>query len=464
MRGEGVPGLVGRPAAELAELVRSRTASPLAVVRAHLEQVGALDDQLGAFERIRRERAAAEAEEVGARPDLSALPLAGVPVAVKDNVPVAGEPMRWGSRATPDAPQPEDHEVVRRLRRAGAVVVGITRMPELGAWATTDGPWGTARNPWNPDRTPGGSSGGSAVAVAAGMVPAAHGNDGLGSVRIPAAACGLVGLKPGPGVVPAAIGATNWHGLAENGVLATTVADAALVLSVMADRPDLRDPRPPERPLRIAVSSRSPLPGIPTDRELRAAARATGRLLAGVGHRVRAVDPPYGVGLVKVGTAWWAAAVAEQAEAMARAGQLDLGRLEPRTRRHVAVGRSALRLRLARERDLEAWRRRAEAFLAEFDVVLTPALARPPLRAVEWHRRPWLANVVANAAYAPFAAPWNLAGLPALVVPAGVHSTGVPLGIQLVAGRGRESTLLALALQLESLRPWPRHAPICGPP
>ncbi|HXF56864.1 MAG TPA: amidase [Actinomycetota bacterium] len=462
MRREGVPGLVGRPATELAELVRSGAVTPPAVVRAHLEQVEAVDDQLGAFQRVRWARARAEAEEVAARPDRSVLPLAGVPVAVKDNVPVAGEPMRWGSQATPETPQSEDHEVVRRLRRAGAVVLGITRMPELGAWATTDGPWGIARNPWNPDRTPGGSSGGSAVAVAAGMVPVAQGNDGLGSVRIPAAACGLVGVKPGPGVVPAAIGATSWHGLAENGVMATTVADAALVLSVMGDRPDLRDPRAPERPLRIAVSTASPLPGVRTDLELQAAVRATGRVLAGAGHRVRAADPPYGSRLVRAGTAWWAAAVAEQAEAMAREGHLDPRRLEPRTRRHVTVGRRALAVGLARERDLEWWRRRAEAFLAEFDVLLTPALARPPLRAAEWHRRPWLANVVANAAYAPFAAPWNLAGVPAAVVPAGVHSTGVPLGVQLVGGRGREGTLLALAAQLESLRPWPRHAPVSG--
>lgn len=454
--------LVGRTAVELAELVRSGSVTPAAVVRAHLAQLEAVDGRLRAFQRSRGERAVGEAEELAGRADLAELPLAGVPVAVKDNVAVAGEPVRWGSPATPDHPQAEDHEVVRRLRAAGAIVLGISRMPELGVWATTEGELGTTRNPWNPERTAGGSSGGSAAAVAAGMVPLAHGTDGLGSIRIPAAACGLLGVKPGPGVVPAAVGATSWYGMLENGVLATTVADAALALSVMADRPELRDPEAPSGPLRIALSVRPPVAGPPTDRELQAAARSTARLLKGVGHEAREADPPYGLGLVKAGLAWWTAVVAEEAEAMARAGELDVGRLEQRTRRHVAAGRRARRLGLAREEDLAAWRRRAEAFLQEFDVLLTPALARLPPRAAPWHRRPWLANVVVDASYAPFAAPWNLARVPAAVVPVGVHPSGLPLAVQLVAAPGREATLLAVAAQLESLQPWRRQAPISG--
>src|SRR5690606_17038967 len=143
-----------------------------------------------------------------------------------------------------------------RLRAAGAIVVGMTRMPELGVWGTSDGATGIARSPWAPERSAGGSSGGSAAAVAAGMVPVAHGNDGLGSIRIPAAACGLFGLKPGPGVVPCGLGPTDWCGLVENGVLATTVEDAALVLSVMAARPDLAAVAEPARPLRSDVSVR----------------------------------------------------------------------------------------------------------------------------------------------------------------------------------------------------------------
>jgi amidase len=176
---------------------------------------------------------------VDARPDRPGLALAGVPVAVKDNIAVTGEPMRVGSRASPAGPQACDHPVVARLRAAGAVVVGVTRMPELALWPFTDGAFGMARNPWDVSRTCGGSSGGSAAAVAAALVPLAHGNDALGSIRGPAAACGLVGVKPGFGLVPAGPGADVWCSMGENGPIATTVADAALGLSVMADDPAL---------------------------------------------------------------------------------------------------------------------------------------------------------------------------------------------------------------------------------
>src|SRR5262249_1267507 len=148
------------------------------------------------------------------------------PLAVKDNTAVAGETARSGSAATPEEPAAADHEVVRRLHAAGAVVVGLSSMPELGLFPMADSVYGTVRNPWCPERTPGGSSGGAAVAVAAGMVPLAQGNDGLGSIRIPAACCGLIGLKPGTGQVPPPFGEREaWFGLAENGPLATTVAD-----------------------------------------------------------------------------------------------------------------------------------------------------------------------------------------------------------------------------------------------
>ena len=150
-------------------------------------------------------------------------PLSGVPIAIKDNIPVAGEPMRTGSAATSVVPRLMDHPVVQRVRAAGAIPVGLTRVPEMCVWGTTDSAFGITRNPWSPGRTPGGSSGGSAVAVAAGMVPVAHGADGMGSIRIPAACVGIVGLKPGTGVVPAELGVNDWYGMSENGVFATTV-------------------------------------------------------------------------------------------------------------------------------------------------------------------------------------------------------------------------------------------------
>ena len=166
------------------------------VVGEHLDRIGEVDPGLGAFQLVRAESALAEAAVVDARADRAGLPLAGVPVAVKDNIAVTGEPMRGDSRASLAGPQTHDHLVVARLRAAGAVVVGVTRMPELAIWAFTDGGFGMARNPWDLSRTCGGSSGGSAAAVAAALVPLAHGNDGLGSIRVPAA-CGLVGIKPG---------------------------------------------------------------------------------------------------------------------------------------------------------------------------------------------------------------------------------------------------------------------------
>jgi amidase len=230
-------GTIGQTARDIAETVRAGKVSPVDAVRRHLEQIERIDGRIGAFQVVRAERAIAEAEALGARTDLSSLPLAGVPMAIKDNIPVAGEPMRVGSAATSDAPSPQDHEVVRRLREAGAIVVGITRLPELGIFGTTESVHGITRNPWNLERSPGGSSGGSAAAVSTAMVPVAQGNDGLGSIRIPSACCGLFGLKPGMGVVPSAVGIDSWYGFSENGPIATTVDDAALVLSVMAGRP-----------------------------------------------------------------------------------------------------------------------------------------------------------------------------------------------------------------------------------
>src|SRR3954452_5775089 len=224
---------VGAPAKQISRAVRRGDVSATQVVADTIEQIAISDPSLDAFRVVRAGEAIAEAEKVDDQEDLANLPLAGVPVAVKENTPVAGLPTWHGSAAARSAVAEEDHEVVRRLRGAGAVVVGVTRMPEMGLWGVTDDANGPTRNPWDRDRTPGGSSGGAAAAVAAGLVPIAQGNDGLGSIRIPAACCGLVGLKPGRGVVPCDLGVDNWFGLTEQGVLTTTVADAALGFSVL---------------------------------------------------------------------------------------------------------------------------------------------------------------------------------------------------------------------------------------
>ena len=244
----------------IAEGVRASTLDAEQVVADALARIARHDEVLAAFDTVRTEAALREARDVARRVAAGGeqLPLAGVPIAVKDTVPVAGEVMRAGSHATDRTPQTADHPVVARLRAAGAVVVGTTTMPEAGLWLTTDGDRVT-RNPWQLERSASGSSGGSAAAVAAGLVPLAHGTDGLGSIRQPAAACGVLGLKPSRGLIPAELGQNDWYGLAENGPMATTVADLALMLSVMADDPALAKVRA-AAPLRCASRCQRDLP------------------------------------------------------------------------------------------------------------------------------------------------------------------------------------------------------------
>lgn len=444
---------VGRTAVEIAAAVRDKQTTAREVVAEHLERIARLDGQVGAFRTVRREAALAEAEALGARGDLDQLPLAGVPVAVKDNVPVAGESMRVGSVATPDAPAEEDHVTVARLRAAGAVVVGLTNVPELCVFGTTDGVHGTARNPWDPSRSAGGSSGGSAAAVAAGMVPIALGNDGMGSLRIPAANCGLVTIKPGRGLVPAGIGDGDWFGMSENGPLATTVEDARLMLSVLAD-----GELPPGRTSvakRIAVSLRSPIAGIAVSAPYRAAARETAGLLIKAGHQVRRADPPYTLSLSLTSLQHWTAGTAVDARS------LDRRLLARRTRVHAAIGtRFTNRVRTGDAR--EELRQRLTPFFEQYDILLTPALARRSPAAARWDERGWLRNVLANTTYSPFTPPWNLTGWPAMAVPVGTLPSGAPCAVQLVGRPGMETELLDLAAQLERLRPLERTAPLEG--
>jgi amidase len=291
--------------------------------------------------------------------------------------------------------------------------------------------------------------------VAAGLVPMAHGNDGLGSIRIPAACCGLVGLKPGRGVVPCHLGVEDWFGLTEHGVLTTTVADAAVGFSVLAGREPARLVEPGR--LRVAVSLRSPVTGVRLDRPNRDAVLAASRLLVAAGHDAVAADPVYPTALGLRGLATWFAAAYRDAEG---AG-LDPAVLQPRSRRHITVGRRMWERGYVREADRAGWRERSVGFFTDraADVLLTPALAATPPAADGWVKRPWRSNVLASVRYAPYAAPWNIAGLPALVVPVGVRPDGLPLAVQLVGPPGSELLLLAVAGQLEMAAPWRRHAP-----
>ncbi|MGY1744873.1 amidase [Blastococcus sp. SYSU D00695] len=466
--GSHAPPLVGLPAAELAARVRSGAVSAVEVVRAHLAWVDEVEPRVGAFRVVRCEAALAEAAAVDASADRARLPLAGVPVAVKDNVAVAGEVATDGSSAGHPVPAGADHPVVARLRAAGAVVVGITRVPELCLYASTDSAGSVTRNPWDTARSPAGSSGGSAAAVAAGMVPLAHGNDGMGSLRLPAAACGLVTLKPGRGVLPGGIGADDWSGMAVNGALTTTVADQALAVAVLAGE-EPAPPPAPGRPLRVAVSLRSPVAGLRADRAAREAVEETARLLQEAGHTVVRRDPVIPTEAALAALARWFAGAEDDATLLG----LDRAALEPRSRTHARLGRWVRRLGLVRPGPAERFRRRTEEFFAgtgdpqgggeAVDVLLTPVVSGPPLAARPWHERGFLANVTANARWAPFASPWNLAGVPAAVVPAGTRPEGWPLAVQLVGPPGAEGRLLWLAGELERRRPWRRHAPVFDP-
>jgi amidase len=347
--------------------------------------------------------------------------------------------------------------VVARLRAAGAVVVGIARAPELCLYAATDAPGTVSRNPWDTARSPAGSSGGSAAAVASGSVPLAHGNDGMGSLRLPAAACGLVTLKPGRGVVPGGIGFDDWSGMAVNGALATTVADVALAHAVMAGEEPV--PGDPGRPLRIALSTRSPVPGVRADGPARAAVDEVVALLTAAGHTVVRKDPPITMGAAAGALARWMAGADDDAEHLG----IDRSALQPRSRTHARIGRMVRRAGMVRPRTAERFRERMVTWFEDVDLLLSPVTTGPPLAARPWHERSFMANVTANARWAPWTAAWNLAGLPALVLPAGLRPEGLPLAVQFVGPPGAEGRLLWLAGELERRQPWRRYAPVFDP-
>jgi amidase len=450
--------LVGRPATELAAAVRAGETTATEVVRAHLDQLAEVEHRLGAFVSTRRRAALNEAASVDARQDRFALPLAGVPVAIKDVVDVSGESTRYGSRATSKDPALRDHPIVKRLRAAGAVVIGKTRCSELSVWGTSDDVDGIAVSPWDPTRSAGGSSGGSGAAVAAGIVPLALASDGLGSIRIPAAACGVVGIKPGADLAEMELaGQPHGFGMSRFGPIATTVADAALMLDVIAGSTTLREVQSVDRDLRVAVSWKAAAPGVVVAPAWRETAIEAGRLLNHAGHRVVHEDPPYERQTVQAIIARWTQGVGADVAAL----DLDVDELQPRTRAHLGSGERLAKVAPVREEDAIRWRERVAPFFEEHDVLITPAFARSQPAATAWHTKPWAANFAGNLSSYPFSAAWNLADLPAIVVPLW-QDGGRPLAVQIVAGPGREALVLAVAAHLEALVPWTRHAPGWG--
>lgn len=340
--------------ARQAERVRRGEVSSADLVAATLARIAALDPRLRAFSLVAGERALDEARRADAARAAGAPlgPLHGVPVAVKDDLDVAGEVTTYGTAAAGDAPAAVDGEAVRRLRAAGAVVVGRTAVPELMIVPFTEGPrHGTTRNPWDLDRSAGGSSGGSGAAVAAGLVPAALGSDGAGSIRVPAAFCGVYGLKPQRGRVPTAPRAEVWHGLSVIGPLTRSVADAALLLDVLAGtgrRFATAAATPPGR-LRVAVSTAVPSGVVArVGDEQRRAVRATADLLRALGHTVVERDPDYGTAAGRVVVRY----LRGIADAAAELPHPE--RLSARTRGYVRLGRAVPPALLARARAGEA--------------------------------------------------------------------------------------------------------------
>ena len=466
--------LTYRPAAELATLVRDGEVSASELVAASLERIESLDPLLNAFVEVDAERALSEAENVRPRDGRA---FAGVPIAVKANVPVQGMCMNFGSRFLAGHRAGHSAYLVHRLRDAGFVIVGTTNLPEFGILPTTEPRHsGATRNPWDTSRTPGGSSGGSAVAVAAGLVPVAHGNDGGGSIRIPAACCGLVGLKPSRGRVSRGPDLGDSF-LSSEGVLTRTVAETAQMLDVLAGY-EVGDatwaPRPAEPyatavrrdpgRLRVALTTSNAL-GVEPDAESLRGLQATGELLASLGHEVEETAPamPDG-GALELFRTVFGAAVSLQVTY----GELLAGRppeddeIEPLSR-EIAEGaqRTSSVAYLAALAQLQALARGVIAFFAEYDLLLTPSLAQRPLAIGELHGAGAdpSADFLRAARFVPYAPLFNITGQPAISIPAGFGDDGLPIGVHLAAKPLGEDTLLQVAAQLEAARPWAARRP-----
>ena len=434
-----------------------------------LAAIDASQPTLNAFRVVLTERALADAAEADRKRAAGQdLPLLGIPIAVKDDVDVAGIPTRFGTSGDV-AVATADAEVVRRLRAAGAVIVGKTNTCELGQWPFTSGPaFGHTRNPWSAEHTPGGSSGGSAAAVAAGLVTAAIGSDGAGSVRIPAAWTHLVGIKPQRGRISTWPLPESFNGITVNGVLARTVTDAALVLDAASGNAAGDRHRPPPvrmsdyvsrapGPLTIALSTKFPFTGFRATLhpEIRAAVEDIAARLQELGHTVRAADPDYGLR-----TSW-------NFLSRSTSGLLDwadrLGpgvTLDKRTTSNMRLGRllSEKILRDARARESESQRRIGWIFNLA-DVVLAPTTALPPPRVADFDHRGGLSTDRAMIRACPLTWPWNLLGWPSINLPAGFTSDGLPIGVQLMGPANSEPLLISLAAALEAMGAWRADQP-----
>jgi amidase len=466
-----------RPATELAQMVRSGEISATELVQSSLERIEELNPSLNAFVQLDAERALATAAQIGPGDER---PFAGVPVAIKNNRAVDGLRLTYGCPLMADFVCDYDHNITRRLKDAGFVIVGTTTLPEYGILPTTEARmFGPTRNPWDLERTPGGSSGGAAAAVAAGMVPVAHGNDGGGSIRIPAACCGLVGLKPTRGRISAApeLGDSS---LGIDGMLTRTVADTAAILDVLAGyepgdatwAPPPPEPfatsaaRPPGR-LRIAASMRPPTPDAVVDPMCARAVEEAAELLRSLGHEVEEVDPPWQVdGLSELFGAVFSIHIALSVaySGMVAGREPTAEDMEPMSWAiYSMVGKLSAVEGMGATVRLQAFARRLVSFLAPYDALLTPALAeRPlPLGTLDTAAPDPMSTFSRSGLFTPFTPVFNASGQPGISLPLYHGEDGLPLGVQIVGRPASEGALLALAAQLEEAEPWAgRLAPI----
>jgi amidase len=457
-------------ALELAAALRARELSSVELVDACLAAVDRLNPELNEVTWRNDDEARAAAGEADRRIAAGEeAPFLGVPIPIKDLTPVAGWPVTFGSRGAPPGDSAESELVVDALARAGFVLCGRTNAPEFGVITVTENSrYGITLNPWDPDRSPGGSSGGAAAAVAAGMFPIAHANDGGGSIRIPGSYCGLVGFKPSRGRVPRL--AQSWLGAVVEGVVARTVADSAHVLDAIAgpdplawynapapERPFAQELAAAPRPRRIGLMAQAPL-GIPTDPACVGGARAVAAMLEELGHSVEEVEVP------TISEQLIAPFIALTHAGLADYEGVDWSAVEP----HIAhqrkaagetgayeFGLAARALELLSRREVARWGR-------DFDVLVTPTSAiLPPIAGSvleAQHAAPDqpVADVVASVSFTAFG---NVTGLPAVSLPLHWSEEGLPVGVQLVAGPWQDGELMALAAQLEQARPWAQRRP-----
>src|SRR4051794_29049222 len=456
-------------AARQAEMVRTGEVSPKELVELYLERIGRLDPQLNSFRKVFAEKARLEAEQAEARVRAGEeRPLLGVPIAIKDEVDVAGEVNSHGTDAFTE-PAKDDSEMVRRLGEAGAIVIGLTRLPEMAICGFTESAtFGVTRNPWDPQRTPGGSSGGSGSAVAAGLVPIASAGDGAGSIRIPAASCGLFGLKPSRGRASLAPLTEGWRGMAVLGCVSRNVLDTALWLDVISGPSrEAEAPPPPQQPfveaarrspgqLRVAYSTLPPRGAAPpkVSEEPKQAVAEAAELLGSLGHEVEQRDPQWG----SIGdsiTARFLKGVSETVEEVPHPE-----RLERRTRGFGRLGKAlpeALYERVMARRPAE--QARVNAIFDSVDVLVMPVMGGTALPVRRWEGKGALQTVLGMSRFYPYCVPWNHLGNPAMSVPFGFGADGLPLAVQIIGRPGEEATLLSLAAQIEAERPWADRRP-----